>query len=89
MPRHSGFQDSIIYPCFFFSNTPNNWAAVYCEITGEGAYAGSFTSHYIEPLIYPAGLTQLMLLGMGASLLLSLLIYLLLFVNHHSNENTK
>lgn len=43
---------------------------------GEAAYRGGFTEHYVLPLIYPAGLTRDVQIGLGAMLLLvNLLVY--------------
>ena len=50
------------------------------QMAGADSYTGSFTTQYIEPLIYPAGLTEQMQWGIGIFvLLLNLLIYLRLF----------
>ncbi len=55
------------------------------EKAGESSYAGSFIGQYIEPLIYPAGLTQEMQWGIAAfMLLLNLLIYLRLCRRLHA-----
>lgn len=51
------------------------------QMAGADSYTGSFTTQYIEPLIYPAGLTPQMQWGIGIFvLLLNLLLYLRLFV---------
>lgn len=44
--------------------------------SGEAGYSGSFIEHYLEPVIYPQGLTTLMqiFLGMGV-LLFNALLY--------------
>lgn len=48
---------------------------------GEASYAGSFTAHYIEPLIYPPQLTAPMQWSIGAGLLVfNCLIYLRLWI---------
>lgn len=45
---------------------------------GEVAYTGSFIGHYIEPILYPAGLTREAQWWLaGTVLALNLLIYLL------------
>ncbi|PJA31724.1 MAG: DUF2784 domain-containing protein [Zetaproteobacteria bacterium CG_4_9_14_3_um_filter_53_7] len=50
------------------------------QLSGQISYSGSFTARYIEPVIYPAGLTQQMQWGIGAFvLLLNALVYLCLF----------
>ena len=61
------------------------WAALveiagwYCPLTpwekelralaGESAYSADFVSHYILPVLYPAGLTREMQIGLGAAVL--------------------
>jgi hypothetical protein len=37
---------------------------------GEGGYSGSFLEHYLLPIVYPAGLTSDVQLGLGVGLLL-------------------
>jgi len=54
----------------------NNWI---CPLTpleqrfraaaGEGGYSGGFVEHYLLPLLYPAGLTREVQLGLGLSVL--------------------
>ena len=47
---------------------------------GAGGYSGSFIEHYLEPLVYPAGLTERLQIGMGMGvLLLNGAIYLFLW----------
>ena len=47
---------------------------------GEVGYSGSFIEHYLEPLIYPAGLTERLQIGMGLGVLfLNGAIYLYLW----------
>lgn len=36
---------------------------------GEGGYAGGFIEHYLLPVIYPAGLTRSLQLGLAAGVL--------------------
>lgn len=55
----------------------SNW---FCPLTdlelywrrrgGESGYSGSFIEHYLEPLIYPAGLTVRLQIYMGVGVLL-------------------
>lgn len=48
---------------------------------GEGGYRGGFIAHYIEPLIYPVGLTVPGQRGIGVILLLfNAVIYLRLYL---------
>ncbi len=43
---------------------------------GGGAYEGSFIQHYIVPVLYPAGLTREMQVGLGLGVVvLNLVIY--------------
>jgi hypothetical protein len=37
---------------------------------GERGYSGGFIEHYLEPIIYPPGLTPTMQIGIGAGVLL-------------------
>lgn len=48
------------------------------ELAGEQGFAGGFIERYIASLIYPAGLTRGLQIGLGAALLLwNVLIYAL------------
>lgn len=48
--------------------------------SGEGGYSGSFIEHYLEPLIYPQGLTPLMQIFLGVGVLLfNAVLYLFLW----------
>jgi hypothetical protein len=50
------------------------------RLGGESGYSGSFIEHYLEPLIYPAGLTVRLQIAMGVGvLLLNGAIYLTLW----------
>lgn len=40
------------------------------RLSGAGGYSGSFIEHYLEPLIYPKGLTTQMQVLMGLGVLL-------------------
>jgi len=45
-------------------------------LAGEAGYTGDFIDHYIVPLVYPAGLTRNMQIGVGLLvLLMNLLAY--------------
>jgi len=47
---------------------------------GEAGYVGGFIQHYIQPLLYPAGLTRPMQVGLGSLvLLLNLAAYWMLW----------
>ena len=41
----------------------------YRELAGENGYTGGFIEHYILPVIYPAGLTRNIQLGLGLGVL--------------------
>ncbi|MNN50023.1 hypothetical protein D3C81_1645880 [compost metagenome] len=47
---------------------------------GQTGYGGGFIEHYVWPVIYPAGLTPSIQLGLGGVVLvINLLVYLRLF----------
>ncbi|MBC9251611.1 hypothetical protein A9179_15165 [Pseudomonas alcaligenes] len=55
----------------------NHWR----RAAGEAGYRGGFVEHYLIPLIYPAGLTPQIQLGLGSLvLLLNLALYLRLLL---------
>jgi hypothetical protein len=39
------------------------------QAAGEAGYAGGFLEHYVEPVLYPAGLTRGMQVGLGIAVL--------------------
>lgn len=46
------------------------------KLAGEAGYTGGFIDHYIVPLVYPAGLTRNVQIGLGVLvLLINLLVY--------------
>ena len=52
----------------------------FLELAGETTYAGGFISHYIEPILYPAGLTREIQIWLGTSLaVFNLAIYAFAF----------
>ncbi|MBV6749970.1 DUF2784 domain-containing protein [Pseudomonas chlororaphis] len=56
------------------------WENLFRQAAGQGGYGEGFIEHYLIPLIYPAGLTPTIQLGLGALvLLLNLAVYLHLF----------
>ncbi|NWA28184.1 DUF2784 domain-containing protein [Pseudomonas gingeri] len=56
------------------------WENLFRQAAGQGGYGEGFIEHYLIPLIYPAGLTPTIQLGLGALvLLLNLAVYLRLF----------
>jgi len=57
------------------------------ELAGQTGYSGSFTAHYIEPLIYPPQLTVPMQWSIGTVVLVfNLLIYLRLWMVRHKRR---
>ena len=49
---------------------PMTWAELYFRrLAGEAGYQGGFIDHYLVPLIYPAGLTRGMQIGLGMGVL--------------------
>jgi hypothetical protein len=53
---------------------------------GEAAYQGDFVSHYVLPVLYPAGLTRAAQLGLGALVIgINLSVYGLLLRRRRSS----
>jgi hypothetical protein len=49
---------------------PLTWAELsFRRLAGEAGYQGGFVDHYLVPLIYPAGLTRGLQVGLGAGVL--------------------
>lgn len=56
------------------------WENLLLERAGRAGYSGGFVGHYLMPLIYPAGLTRGLEIGIGLFvLLLNLAIYMRVF----------
>ena len=57
---------------------PLTWAELHFRrLAGEAGYQGGFVDHYLVPLIYPAGLTRGMQVGLGAAVLaINAILYL-------------
>lgn len=57
---------------------PLTWAELYFRrLAGEAGYRGGFIDHYLAPLIYPAGLTRGMEIGLGLGVLaINAMLYL-------------
>jgi len=52
------------------------WENALRQRAGEGGYSGGFIEHYLLPLIYPAGLTPHMQLGLGVMVVvLNIIVY--------------
>jgi hypothetical protein len=56
------------------------WENLMRDAAGQTGYGGGFIEHYVWPVIYPAGLTPAIQLGLGSVVLLvNVLVYLRLF----------
>lgn len=54
------------------------------RLGGESGYAWPFVAHYLEPVLYPVGLTRQTQLGLGVGvLLLNAVVYGLIWRRHH------
>ncbi|MHC8361422.1 DUF2784 domain-containing protein [Pseudomonas sp. LS2P72] len=53
------------------------WENLMRDAAGQTGYSGGFIEHYVWPVIYPAGLTPAIQLGLGSVVLLvNVLVYL-------------
>jgi hypothetical protein len=53
------------------------------RLAGETGYPGGFVDHYLVPLIYPAGLTRGMQVGLGVGVLaINAILYLWIWRRH-------
>jgi len=49
-------------------------------LAGQAGYGGSFIEHYLEPILYPTGLTRQIQVGLGIAVLVgNLIVYLMLW----------
>jgi hypothetical protein len=57
---------------------PLTWAVLaFRRLAGQAGYQGGFVDHYLVPLIYPAGLTRGLQLGLGLGVLaINAILYL-------------
>lgn len=63
------------------------WENLMRTAAGDTGYGGGFIEHYIWPLIYPAGLTPTIQLGLGSVVLaINLAVYLRLFRRWKSRQ---
>jgi hypothetical protein len=70
----------VIVEVFHLECPLTRWENLFRQAAGQGGYGEGFIEHYLIPLIYPAGLTPTIQLGLGALvLLLNLTVYLHLF----------
>lgn len=52
------------------------WENLWRQSAGQDGYSDSFIEHYVWPLIYPAGLTPAIQLGLGCLvLLINMIVY--------------
>ena len=60
------------------ASCPLTWAELHFRrLAGEAGYQGGFVDHYLVPLIYPAGLTRGMQVGLGVAVLaINAILYL-------------
>jgi hypothetical protein len=57
---------------------------------GEGGYSGGFLAHYVEPLLYPPGLTRGMQVGLGLAVIaLNLGVYAVVWRRRRRSEPTE
>ena len=70
----------VIVEVFHLECPLTRWENLFRQAAGQGGYGKGFIEHYLIPLIYPAGLTPTIQLGLGALVLvLNLTVYLHLF----------
>ncbi|NWB46176.1 DUF2784 domain-containing protein [Pseudomonas gingeri] len=70
----------VIVEVFHLECPLTRWENLFRQAAGQGGYGEGFIEHYLIPLIYPAGLTPTIQLGLGALVLvLNLTVYLHLF----------
>ncbi|WP_283184021.1 MULTISPECIES: DUF2784 domain-containing protein [unclassified Pseudomonas] len=56
------------------------WENLMRDAAGQTGYGGGFIEHYVWPVIYPAGLTPAIQLGLGSVVLaINVLVYFRLF----------
>lgn len=60
------------------ADCPLTWAELFFRrLAGEAGYRGGFVDHYLVPLIYPAGLTRGLQVGLGVGVLaINAMLYL-------------
>lgn len=63
------------------------WENLMRQAAGQTVYGGGFIEHYVVPVIYPAGLTPGIQLGLGSVVLvINLLVYLRVFKRRKSHR---
>lgn len=64
----------------------NHWR----RVAGESGYPGGCISHYLEPVLYPLGLTRTGQVSLGLlALLLNVAIYSLLLIRHRRTGGSR
>ena len=65
------------------------WENLMRNAAGQVGYGGGFIEHYVWPVIYPAGLTPSIQLGLGGVvLLINMLVYVLVFRQRKSRRTS-
>jgi len=65
------------------------WENLMRQAAGQTGYGGGFIEHYVWPVIYPAGLTPTIQLGLGSLVLaINLMVYVRLFRRWRSGGAT-
>ncbi|QJI40612.1 DUF2784 domain-containing protein [Pseudomonas sp. ADAK2] len=59
----------VIVEVFHLTCPLTYWENLMREAAGQTAYGGGFIEHYVLPVIYPAGLTPAIQLGLGSVVL--------------------
>ncbi len=66
----------IVVECLHLGCPLTPWENQLRRMAGQAGYDGGFIEHYLIPLIYPAGLTPQIQIGLGAIVvLLNLVVY--------------
>ncbi|MBJ7547445.1 DUF2784 domain-containing protein [Pseudomonas sp. OA3] len=60
----------IVVECLHLGCPLTPWANQLRRMAGQAGYDGGFIEHYLIPLIYPAGLTPQIQIGLGAIVVL-------------------
>lgn len=65
------------------------WENLMRNAAGQVGYGGGFIEHYVWPVIYPAGLTPSIQLGLGGVvLLINMLVYVRVFRQRKSRRTS-
>jgi hypothetical protein len=67
---------AVVVEVFQLTCPLTRWENLLRQNAGQDGYADSFIEHYVWPLIYPAGLTPAIQLGLGSLvLLINVIVY--------------